>query len=199
LSYSDTTAEAGLPVTLSFTLRRFDGIAIADAPLSIVIGSSLFEPEPVTDAFGVATITLTPGVGTYAVTASYAGDASQFLLDSRVTGALRVVDTTPPTIASVTPSRTSLWPPNKKMTAIAVAVPVADLADPNPACAVTSVTSSEDASGAWSLAGGLSVNLRADRNGNGSGRTYTIAVACTDASGNVANGTTRVLVPHDQR
>ena len=199
LSYSDATAEAGLPVTLSFTLRRFDGVAIAGAPLSIVIGSSSFESEPVTDAFGVAMITLTPGVGTYAVTASYAGDASQFLLGSRMTGTLRVVDTTPPTLASVTPSRTSLWPPNKRMTRIAVAVSVADLADPNPACAVTSVTSSEDASGAWSLAGGLSVNLRADRNGNGSGRTYTIAVACTDASGNVANGMTRVVVSHDQR
>ena len=85
------------------------------------------------------------------------------------------------------------------MTSITISVAVADLADPNPACVVTGVTSNEDASGAWSLPGGLSVTLRADRNGNGPGRIYAIAVACTDASGNVANGTTGVVVPHDQR
>ena len=94
---------------------------------------------------------------------------------------------------------TVLWPPNKKMTTIAISVAVADLADPNPACAVTGVASSEAASGAWSLPGGLSVSLRADRNGNGNGCAYTIGVACTDASGNVANATTGVFVPHDQR
>ena len=197
LSYGDTTSEAGLPTTLSFTLRRFDGIPIVGAPLSIGIGPSSF--APVTDAVGVATVSVTLGVGTYDVTASYAGDASQFLLGSKASGTFRVVDTTPPMIASVTSSRTSLWPPNKKMTPIAIGVAVADVADPNPACAVTGVTSNEAASGAWSLPGGLSVNLRADRNGNGDGRVYTIAVACTDASGNVANATTGVVVPHDQR
>ena len=197
VSYNDTTAEAGSPATLPFILHRFDGTPVAGAPLSIDVGSSLF--EAITDAQGVASVSLTRGVGTYDVTASYAGNPSEFLLGSTATGTFRAVDTTPPRIASVTPSRTSLWPPNKKMTSITISVAVADLADPNPACVVTGVTSNEDASGAWSLPGGLSVTLRADRNGNGPGRIYAIAVACTDASGNVANGTTGVVVPHDQR
>jgi hypothetical protein len=99
----------------------------------------------------------------------------------------------------VRPSQKSLWPPNKKMATVTMIVGVSDVGDPNPRCAVASVTSNEPTSGAWSLAGDLSVGLRADRNGNGSGRVYTIAIACTDASGNRSTATTAVVVPHDQR
>ena len=197
LSCSDTTAEAGSPATLLFTLRQLDGTAIAGAPLSIVAGPSLF--TSVTDALGTATVSVTLGIGTYDVTASYAGNASQFLLGSKATGTLSVVDTTPPRISSVRPSQTSLWPPNKKMATVTMIVAVSDVGDPNPRCAVASVTSNEPTSGAWSFAGDLSVGLRADRNGNSRGRVYTIAIACTDASGNRSTATAAVVVPHDQR
>jgi hypothetical protein len=68
------------------------------------------------------------------------------------------------------------------------------------------VTSSEPANGTgdgntssdWEITGPLTVDLRAERAGTGSGRIYTITVECRDASGNVSTGTVQVTVPHDQ-
>jgi hypothetical protein len=44
------------------------------------------------------------------------------------------------------------------------------------------------------ITGLLTVNLRADRNGNGSGRVYTINVSY----GSRSTATVQVKVPHDQ-
>ena len=108
-------------------------------------------------------------------------------------------DTAAPVIQSVTPSVTSLWPPNKSMIPVSISVHVSDNLDAAPACHVSSVTSSEGSSADWQITGPLTVSLRADRNGNGNGRTYTITVRCTDAFGNTASASTGVVVPHDQR
>ena len=43
-----------------------------------------------------------------------------------------------------------------------------------------------------------SVQLRAERDGGGDGRVYTITFKVTDASGNVATATARVFVPQSQ-
>lgn len=109
-----------------------------------------------------------------------------------------VRDTTPPAITSVTPSQASLWPPNKKMTAISVAVAATDAVTTSPACQIASVTSNEAGAGEWSITGPLTLQLQADRLGTGSGRIYTIAVTCTDAAGNASTRSTTVSVPHDQ-
>lgn len=50
----------------------------------------------------------------------------------------------------------------------------------------------------WVITGPLTVDLRAERSGKGSGRVYTITVECSDASGNTATKTVTVTVPHDQ-
>ena len=42
------------------------------------------------------------------------------------------------------------------------------------------------------------VDLRAERQGDGNGRVYTINYEVTDASGNTATGSSQVWVPHDQ-
>jgi len=42
------------------------------------------------------------------------------------------------------------------------------------------------------------VTLRAERSGNGKGRTYTITVTCTDVAGKSATRTVAVEVPHDK-
>jgi len=42
------------------------------------------------------------------------------------------------------------------------------------------------------------VLLRAERQGRGNGRVYTINIAVIDASGNTAVGSFQVWVPHDQ-
>ena len=59
------------------------------------------------------------------------------------------------------------------------------------------MTSNEGAD--FQITGPMTVNLRADRSGGGSGRTYNVWVTCTDASGNdSAPKAAIVVVPHDQ-
>jgi len=84
------------------------------------------------------------------------------------------------------------------MVGVPVAVTVTDVGDAAPACRVTGVSSNEPEAGDSTIAG-LTVNLLANRRGNGSGRVYTINVECVDASGNAASSSTTVTVPHDQR
>ena len=117
-----------------------------------------------------------------------------------------VVDTTPPSIASTTASPNELWPANHKMVTVKAAVSVSDICDTASSCHITSVSSNEPENGLgdgdtapdWEITGALTVNLRAERSGTGSGRLYTIEVACTDHSGNSSTATVGVTVPHSQ-
>lgn len=106
----------------------------------------------------------------------------------------------PPTISSLTATPNVLGPPNGKMVPVTVGVTVADDSDPAPACVITGVTSNEplDVSDS-TLTGPLSLSLRADRNGLGAGRVYSIRVTCTNASQLNATAVVTVAVPHDQR
>lgn len=117
-----------------------------------------------------------------------------------------VRDTTPPVVRSVVPNPSVLWPPNHQMLPVRLAVDVADAADPAPVCRIVQVTSSEPEDGLgdgstapdWAITGDLTVDLRAERSGRGSGRVYTLTVVCADAAGNEAAGTATVTVPHDR-
>lgn len=120
---------------------------------------------------------------------------------------IEVVDTRPPEIQSATATPPSLWPPNHKMTTVAVTADVTDICDAAPACRIISVASNEPANSLgdgntspdWRITGALTVELRAERSGPGTGRVYTITVQCTDASGNAATPReVLVTVPHDQ-
>jgi len=119
---------------------------------------------------------------------------------------ITVIDT-PPEITSIIASPDTLWPPNHKMVEVSVDVSAADNCDPNPVCMIISVTSNEpeDALGDgatapdWEITDDLTVNLRAERSGQGSGRVYTITVQCTDTSNNSATASATVTVPHDQQ
>jgi len=92
------------------------------------------------------------------------------------------------------------------MVPVAVAVSASDYCDAAPVCKITTISSNEPVDGLgdgdmapdWEITGNLSTNLRAERSGTGSGRVYTIAVQCTDASGNRSTETVAVTVPHDQ-
>jgi probable HAF family extracellular repeat protein len=108
-------------------------------------------------------------------------------------------DVTAPVIAAATADPASLWPANLRMVAVTITVAVTDDQDPAPQCRITGVTSREPASeGAIQITGGLTLNLRAERAGLSAGRTYQVAVACSDASGNTASRDVTVGVPHDQ-
>jgi hypothetical protein len=113
---------------------------------------------------------------------------------------ITVKDQTPPTILSLHASPSVLWPPNNRMEPVTLAVSRRDNCDPNPVCKITDIRSNESSGGNmdWQITGDLKVKLRADRDGNGIGRVYTITVKCTDVSRNEATSTTRVFVPHDQ-
>jgi hypothetical protein len=117
---------------------------------------------------------------------------------------VRVVDTTPPVIASIAPNPSVLQPANHKMVAVTVNVSATDTCDPAPVCKLAAVSSNEPVNGQgdgttapdWEITGASSVNLRAERSGNGSGRVYTLTTECRDATGNKSRGTTTVTVPH---
>ena len=112
-----------------------------------------------------------------------------------------VGDTTAPVIGSVSPSTSSLAPANHKMVAVTVAASATDAVS-SAACTITSATSNEPDNGLGDgdtandivITGPLSVNLRAERSGQGSGRIYTIAITCTDAAANAAPSSTTVSV-----
>lgn len=110
------------------------------------------------------------------------------------------LDTVPPTVAA-TPSVAALGAPNHKLVPIEISIESSDnlgVAE----CHVASVSSNEPQNGTgdgntaidWIIDGPTSVLLRAERAGTGSGRIYTITVACTDVAGNIGTTTTAVTV-----
>lgn len=119
-------------------------------------------------------------------------------------------DRVPPQI-TVSAEPKVLWPPNQKYTTVNVpdfVLAVTDDRDPMSIddVVITRVTSDEadDAPGSGNTAddiviapGCRSVNLRAERVGDGNGRVYTIHVAAADSRGNVGTATFQVTVPHD--
>jgi len=178
-------------------------------------GSASFDPDgdPLTytwrDALNnvIATgptpvVTVPLGVHTFTLTV----DDGRGGTDSD-TVVITVRDTTPPTIGNVSASPNRLWPPNHRMVPVAVSVSVTDVCDPTPDCQIISVASNEPEDGLgdgdtapdWIITGPLTVLLRAERSGTGTGRVYTMTVRCTDHSGNSSTATVTVTVPHSQR
>jgi len=117
-----------------------------------------------------------------------------------------IQDTIAPVIADVTATPNSLWAPNHKMVPVSVAVSVSDVCDSSASCHIKSVASNEPTNGTgdgntdpdWVITGPLTVQLRAERAGNRSGRIYTVTVECTDGSGNSSTKPVTITVVHDQ-
>jgi hypothetical protein len=178
-----------------------------------------FAPATASDfCYGTATITndRTPGgadasgvypLGTTIVTFTATdGSGNHGSCQTAVT----VRDTIPPVVTAVA-SPNVLWPPNHKMSAANTTVVATDSCDPSPSIVLASVTSSEpddapdggdgqttdDIQGTAIGTSDFQVLLRAERDGNGPGRTYTIAYQAFDHSGNSALASAQVVVPHD--
>ena len=145
-------------------------------------------------------VTLPPGTHVITLTVT---DALGATATDTVT--LTVVDTLAPTITGVSASPNSLWPPNHEMVEVTVDYTAFD------ACCLASTelsaTSSEpdDGLGDGDTAGDIEivdahhVRLRAERSGDGPGRTYTITITATDCAGHVTTQTVTVKVPKNQK
>jgi hypothetical protein len=111
-------------------------------------------------------------------------------------------DTTPPIFTSLTPTTATLWPPNHQMVRITLTALIRDLVGVVSA-KIISATSSEaddglgdgDTANDIQITGDLTLSLRAERSGKGSGRTYTITVEAADAAGNTTQKDITVSVP----
>lgn len=160
------------------------------------------------DAYGIASVdystdsgsTFPLGTTTVTVTAN-----DQAGLSTSGSFTVTVVDTTAPVLTSVVPSSATLWSPNHKMVPISIQAAGTDLVGIS-SLKIVSVTSSEPGNGKGDgntaadiqITGDLTVNLRAERGGKGSGRVYTIEVEAQDAAGNVTTATCTVTVPKSQ-
>jgi len=120
-----------------------------------------------------------------------------------------VVDTVAPTL-SVSVSPSEIWPPNHKMATITASIVVADICDPAPVTRLIRITSNEpddangdghttdDVQGAAFGTDDRIFMLRAERQGGGNGRVYTITYGAEDHSGNATATQAIVKVPKSQ-
>jgi len=139
--------------------------------------------------------------------ALYAPDAYRYSDHDPVIIGLNVCDTIAPEFESVSVTPDVLWPANHKYVDVTATVVVSDNFDPNPTVELVSVTSNEPDNGDGD---GNTVNdivivdifnfkLRAERSGNGTGRTYTITYMVTDACGNSETQSVTVFVPFSMK
>ncbi|HEU4536835.1 MAG TPA: hypothetical protein VFS00_22085, partial [Polyangiaceae bacterium] len=142
-------------------------------------------------------------VGTHEITVT--GEAPPDGEAPTCTSTLVVKDTVAPTVKALT---SELWPPNHKFHTIRTSdcVEVKDACDTSVHVAFTFATSDEPANSTGDGntevdikgLGCDSVELLAERKGNGDARVYTLGFRATDAAGNATEGTCKVIVPHDQ-
>jgi hypothetical protein len=112
---------------------------------------------------------------------------------------IHVLDLDPPSIISLTASPSSIWPPNQQMVDVTVTADVVDNVDATPTVRIYDITCNESiAPGDAVITGPLTAQLRAARDGNGSGRVYTLHIEAIDDAGNRSISTVLVTVPHDQ-
>lgn len=137
-----------------------------------------------------------------------------------------IEDTTPPVLICFT-DKTKLWPPNHRMEEVWICVAASDACSQSENLQLACVVSSnepDDSRGDGKTTGDVDgldgfvspvsiemvydelddcfygvVSLRAERDGSGSGRMYSIACEITDEHGNTATDICTVLVPHNKR
>ncbi len=142
-------------------------------------------PPPLTA--NLALVTVLPQ-GTNLVTVSVTDVAGNTAACST---AAVVVDTTPPVIASASADQTLIWPPDGRMVTVRLSAVVTDACNPT-TWKVIGVSCNEPVNGPdsgspnpdWIITGADTVQLRAARSGQGTGRVYSVLLQGTDAAGN---------------
>src|SRR6185436_14623699 len=139
--------------------------------------------------------------GSTTVTFTYTSSCAPFTTSCQATFTVPQ-NTTPPTIANVTASPASLWPPNHTMRDVTINYTATDCGAFTTSLSVTSNepingTGDGDTAPDWEIIDNHHVKLRAERAGNGNGRIYTITITATDACGNTSSNTATVIVAHN--
>lgn len=215
----DVTVECASPDGASVTL---DGSGSSD-PDGDELDHEWLDPDGEVIAAG-ETAGVTLPVGTHTVTLRVTDEDGASDTDEVV---VTVEDTTPPVLSfAVEPDR--LWPPNHRHVAVELQASVDDACDPSPAVSVLVGSSEPDdargrgdgattgdirvtrADGTVALSSaanptvrldplaGDRLELRAERQGRGDGRVYTLTATARDAAGNAAGATAEVAVGHDR-
>jgi hypothetical protein len=115
---------------------------------------------------------------------------------------VQVVDSVPPELA-ISLSPEVLWPPNRRLVEIQASATASDSCGA-PVVTLESIISDEplatgDIAAADSGTADYDFQLRAERLGSGSGRSYFVTYLAVDSGGNETRATADVVVPHDQR
>ena len=104
----------------------------------------------------------------------------------------------PPDVGNAAPSKAEIWPPNNKM----VDITIEGIVDPDGDAVTIMITGITDDEGSDPTdVGGIGTStaqVRAQRDGKGNGRVYTISFTASDGQGGEASGAVEVTVPHDQ-
>lgn len=201
--------DIGSIVTLSGEVSDFDGDLLTYTWLegSTVLGfgtvQSIFEGTAVNlPNNSIAGL----GLGDHTITLEVTDEINAVVKTITVT----IKDDSKPTIAPVA-DPLILWPPNHKMVNISINANASDNSG-LPVVLTANVSSNEpvisdedgDLSPDWTqpvinqATGVITLQLRAERSGKGSGREYSISIAATDYSGNSSIAVVTILVPHDQ-
>ena len=179
-----------VPVTVSVT--QDDDTAVCSL-------TSLTASAPTPDGSGItgpltATVRAVGGV-TYTLTVTCSDEAGNS--SSAATSVVVPPDTTAPVITHLHATPDAVWPPNGKMVPVTVSVSATDDVTATPECSLTSVSSNGGSASDAVKTGPFTANVRAEKNGDGSMRVYSLHVTCSDAAGNTSTGVAPVVVGKD--
>ncbi len=176
-------------------------LTVDGSPVAVTPDTTLPAAGPVSVGFS-GTLS-SPAAGPHELCATAAGSDGGG--SDSVEDCVDITVNSPPVCSAVTVTPDALWPANHKL----VTVQLSGATDPDTGDSVSyqvdGVTQDEPLVGGGSgsttpdavLAGDGSVQLRAERDGAGNGRVYTIAYTVTDSHGATCSGTVTVGVPHD--
>jgi hypothetical protein len=169
---------------------------------NVTVSWSVTDPESgIASSSGCGPTTLTADIAGITLTCTATNGAGL----SRAVPVTIKIDKTPPVISGMPAPGCSLWPPNHKFVQVADVIANDALSGLDPSSLKVTGASNEpsdpkdpDIAITADRAGGFVVQLRADRDGNGNGRIYTLTATAADLAGNPATATATCTVPHDQ-
>jgi predicted extracellular nuclease len=138
--------------------------------------------------------------------AIYAPDAYRSSDHDPVIVGLDLCEEVPPQFDTLSVTPNLLWPPNHKYVDVSVTAIASDNFDPDPSVSLVGIMVNEPDNGEGDgntsndvvIVDDFTFQLRAERSGQGDGRTYKITYEVTDSCGNSAIDSTIVSVPKSQ-